>query len=110
MALNTEKDLKLYYSIKEVAEMFKVNQSTLRYWETVFKQIQPRTNAKGVRQYTKQNIEEIRIVYNLVKLESAKKAINANRHGADKSTEIIDTLISCRNQLQEVKKQLDTIV
>lgn len=115
MALNTEKDLKLYYSIKEVAEIFKVNQSTLRYWETVFKQIQPRTNAKGVRQYTKQNIEEIRIVYNLVKvrgfkLESAKKAINANRHGADKSTEIIDTLISCRSQLQEVKKQLDTIV
>lgn len=115
MALNTEKDLKLYYSIKEVADMFKVNQSTLRYWETVFKQIQPKTNAKGVRQYTKKDIEEIRIVYNMVKvrgfkLESAKKVINANREGADRSTEIIDKLISCRNQLQDLKKQLDSLV
>ena len=91
MALNTEKDLKLYYSIKEVAEMFKVNQSTLRYWETVFKQIQPRTNAKGVRQYTKQNIEEIREIF--LRHRAADTPVGIVHHAArEEESKIVSTL------------------
>lgn len=115
MASESGKDLKLYYSIKEVAKMFDVNESTLRYWETIFTKIHPRTTAKGVRQYTKQDIEEIRLVHNMVKvrgykLEAARKAINANHDQVDKTTQIMDTLISCRDQLKDLKKQLDLLV
>ena len=52
MALNTNKVLKKYYSIKEVSEMLEIPESTLRYWEKEFKEISPKKNAKGVRHYT----------------------------------------------------------
>ena len=115
MPTKTNQDLKLYYSIKEVADIFKVRPSLLRYWETMFPKIHPKTTSRGVRQYTKEDIEEIRLVYNMVKvrgfkLESARKAIYANHEQVDKTTQIINTLISCRDQLQDLKKQLDTIV
>ena len=44
MALNLNKNLKLYYSIKEVAEMFDLPESTLRYWEQEFPFLRPKTN------------------------------------------------------------------
>ena len=49
--LNTDKELKLYYSIGEVADMFGVNQSLLRFWEKEFPQISPKTTGRGIRQY-----------------------------------------------------------
>ncbi len=114
MALNKDKDVKLFYSIKEVAEMFGVNESTLRYWEQVYPQIRPRVNERRIRQYTKKDIDEIRLVYNMVKVRgfrssAAKKMINANRSGVDRSADVMEMLISARNQLQELKKQLDTL-
>lgn len=42
MAYNSNKDLKLYYSIGEVARMFNVNESLLRYWEKEFPMISPK--------------------------------------------------------------------
>ncbi len=115
MALNNEKELKLYYSIKEVAEMFGVNESTLRYWEREFPQIQLKTNERGVRQYTKKDIDEIRLIYNMVKirgfkLSAVRKMLTANRVGADRSMRIMETLISARDQLQALKNQLDALV
>ncbi len=115
MALNRDKDLKLFYSIKEVAAMFGVNESALRYWEKVFPQIQPKTNARGIRQYTKEDIEEIRLVYNMAKvrgfkLDAARKMISRNRQGVDKSAQVLELLISSRDQLVAVKKQLDSLV
>ena len=50
MALNTDKNLKLYYSIKEVAQMVGVSESTLRFWEKEFPYLKPKTNANNVRQ------------------------------------------------------------
>ena len=69
-----------YYSIGEVAEMFGVNQSLLRFWENEFDIIQPRKNRKGDRLFTKENIQQIQIIYNLVKergftLEGAKQEL-----------------------------------
>ncbi len=115
MALNKEKDVKLYYSIKEVAAMFDINESALRYWEKVFPQVHPKTNGRGIRQYTKDDIEQIRLVYNMIKvrgfkIDAARKMLNQNRHGVDKSATVLETLISARDQLQDLKKQLDALV
>ena len=67
MAYNTNKDLKLYYSISEVARMFDVNESLLRYWEKEFPIISPKKAGGNIRQYRKEDIENIRLVYHLVK-------------------------------------------
>ena len=116
MALNPDKNVKLYYSIKEVAKQFGINESTLRYWETEFPQLKPKTvTSTNVRQYTDSDIEEILVIYNLgrvrgFKLSAARKMLEANRKGAEKSSEVLETLLSVRGQLQELRKQLDTIV
>ena len=113
MALNLNKNLKLYYSIKEVAEMFGLNESTLRYWETEFPYLKPKTLATTkVRQYTEKDIEQIRLIHNLVKvrgfkLAAAKKMINANRDGADRTAEVLNRLIVVRDELQALKHELD---
>ena len=113
MALNLNKNLKLYYSIKEVAEMFDLNESTLRYWETEFPFLKPKTAGPSkVRKYSEKDIEQIRLIHNLVmvrgfKLAAAKKIINQNRDGADKKAEVITKLIDLRQDLQALKKELD---
>ena len=115
MALNTEKNLKLYYSIKEVAQMFDVRESTLRYWETEFPLLKPKTVGQSVRQYTEKDIEQVRIIYNLIKVRgfkiaAARKYLSKNRTGVDKSSDILDTLISVRDELKEIKKHIDSLV
>ena len=113
MALNLNKNLKLYYSIKEVAEMFDLNESTLRFWETEFPYLKPKTAGPSkVRQYAEKDIELIRLIHNLVKvrgfkLAAAKKIINSNRDGANKKAEVLTRLMSVRDDLQALKKQLD---
>ena len=84
MALNTDKNLKLYYSIKEVAQMVGVSESTLRFWEKEFPYLKPKTNANNVRQYTEKDIEQVKLINNLVKVRgfkiaAARKFINENR-------------------------------
>lgn len=59
MALKVEKELKLYYSISEVAKMFNVNESLLRYWEKEFPMIAPKKTGGNVRQYRKEDIETL---------------------------------------------------
>ena len=113
MALNLNKNLKLYYSIKEVAEMFDLNESTLRFWETEFPYLKPKTQGPNkVRQYTEKDIEQIRLIHNLVKVRgfkiaAAKKIINQNRNGADMKADVLTRLISVRDDLQQLKRQLD---
>ena len=113
MALNLDKNLKLYYSIREVAEMFGLNESTLRYWEQEFPYLKPKTSGPAkIRQYTEKDIEQIRLIHSLVKvrgfkLAAAKKIINANRNGADRKAEVLSRLIDIRAELQSLKKQMD---
>jgi DNA-binding transcriptional MerR regulator len=113
MALNLNKNLKLYYSISEVAKMFDLNESTLRYWEQEFSFLKPKTSGPSkVRQYTEKDIEQVRLIHNMVKvrgfkISAAKKLINANRKGADKKAEVISSLMDIRTELQAMKKQLD---
>lgn len=111
--MNLNKDLKLYYSIKEVAEMFGLNESTLRYWETEFPYLKPKTAGPSkVRQYSKKDIEQVQLIYNMVKvrgfkLAAAKKMINANRDGSDRKAEVLSRLIDVKQDLQALKHQLD---
>lgn len=113
MALNLNKNLKMYYSIKEVAEMFGVNESTLRYWETEFPYLKPKTAGPNkVRQYLEKDIEQIRLIHNMVKvrgfkLSAAKKMINANRDGADRRADVLTRLIGVRDDLVALKHQID---
>ena len=113
MALNLNKNLKLYYSIGEVAQMFGLNESTLRYWEQEFPSLRPKVSGPAkVRQYQEKDIEQIRVIHNLVKvrgfkLAAAKKIINNNRDGADKTADMIERLTSIRQELQTLKKELD---
>ena len=77
MTLKKEKDQKLYYSISEVADMFHINESTLRFWEKEFDIINPRKTSKGTRFYKQEDIDHVRLIYHLVKergftLEGAK--------------------------------------
>lgn len=114
--LKKDKELKLYYSIKEVAQQLGVNESTLRYWEKEFPQLKPKTQALNkVRQYTAEDMELLKTIYNLVKvrgfkLAAARKMLNENRRGADRSSEVLETLISVRSQLQELKRQIGGMV
>lgn len=115
MALNTNKNLKLYYSIKEVAQQFGVAESTLRYWETEFPHLKPKTTGQNVRQYTEKDIEQIKVIYNLVKVRgfkiaAARKMMAQNRTGVDRSAEVLGTLIAVRDELKLIKHQLDTLV
>lgn len=69
---------KLYYSIGEIAEMFHVNTSLIRFWEKEFPQLKPTKNSSGVRKYTKKDVETFYKIYHLIKeegftLEGAKK-------------------------------------
>jgi len=115
MALKKNPNLKLYYSISEVANMFGLNESTLRYWETEFPYLKPKTSGPNkIRQYAEKDIEQVRLIHNLVKergfkLAAARKIINANRDGSNRKAEVITRLIEVRNDLQLLKKQLDGI-
>ena len=115
MALNTNKNLKTYYSIEEVANMFDVNKSTLRYWQKEFPQLKPKTGDNGVRMYTEKDIETLKVIFNLVKvrgfkLAAARKMLQANREGVDKNSEVLERLIQVRDELKALKAKVDSLV
>lgn len=115
MALKTEKELKLYSSIKEVADMFGVNESLLRYWEKEFPIISPRKAGGNIRQYTKEDIENVRLVYHLVKekgmtLAGAKLRLKQNPEAVRNTMEIIERLKRVKAELIRMRKELDYIV
>jgi len=112
MAYNSNKDLKMYYSIGEVAKMFNVNESLLRYWEKEFPIISPRKAGGNIRQYRKEDIDNIRLVYHLVKekgmtLQGAKQRLKANKESAEQTAEVVDRLKTIREELVKLRKSLD---
>ena len=112
MAYNQNKDLKLYYSIGEVAKMFNVNESLLRYWEKEFPIISPRKAGGNIRQYRKEDIENIRLVYHLVKekgmtLQGAKQRLKANKETTEQTAEVVERLKSIREELVKLRNSLD---
>ena len=111
MAYNPNKELKKYYGIAEVAEQFNVAESLLRFWEKEFSNINPKKSGRGVRMYTKEDIEEVRLVYNLLKVRgmkiaAAKQVLRKNRKAESETSEIIDRLQSVRAELNEISREL----
>jgi DNA-binding transcriptional MerR regulator len=112
MALNTNKNLKKYYSIREVSDLLDVPETTLRYWEKEFQEIAPKKTPKGIRQYTEKDIEQIRLVIHLVKekqltIKGAKTRIKENPQKAVDSHEVIAKLQMIRDELIAISKELD---
>lgn len=102
---------KLYYTIGEVAEMFDVNTSLIRFWEKSFDVIKPKKNKKGNRLFTKEDIENFHLIYYLVKeqgmtLVGAQKRIKENKEGTVNTFDIVKTLTGIREMLLEVKETL----
>lgn len=86
----------------------------LRYWETEFPHLRPKTTGNRVRQYTEKDIEQIKVIYNLVKVRgfkiaAARKMLQENRSGADKSQQVLESLMSVRDQLKALKLQIDSL-
>jgi DNA-binding transcriptional MerR regulator len=115
VALKKDKIPKSRFSIKEVAEKFKVKESTLRYWEKEFDFLHPqKTNGKGVRFYTEQDIESVRLIYYLVKekgmtLAGARQRIKDNKDNTIREEEIVYRLKKIREELLILKDAFDVI-
>lgn len=102
---------KLYYSIGEVARMFNVNTSLIRYWEKEFSIIKPKKNKKGNRFFTQKDIENFHLIYNLVKergmtLKGARKKLRENKDDASNNFEIIKTLAEIKEMLIQIKEEM----
>ncbi len=103
---------KKYYSIGEVAAMFGVATSLIRFWETEFDSIKPLKNKKGNRIYTKDDIEDIKIIYHFVKekgytLQGAKEHLKLDKNKNLEKIEAIQSLEKVRNFLIDLKKNLE---
>jgi DNA-binding transcriptional MerR regulator len=95
---------KLFYSISEVAEMFQVNQSNLRFWEKEFKQLKPKRNDKGTRFYSPDDILVIKSIIYLVNeqkltLDGAKRKLSQKKDAVAKQSEVVERLKLIRKEL-----------
>ena len=111
MAYKEKEIEKIYYSIGEVAEMFNVAPSLIRFWESEFELIQPKKNRKGNRQFTKEDIENVRTIYHLVKekgftLQGAKEMLRNDSQAVRDKMEMISSLKRVRQFLTEVREKL----
>lgn len=101
---------KLYYSIGEVAEMFEVSNSLIRYWETEFKVLKPSKNKKGDRRFMVKDIRTLEKIYTLVKergftLEGAKKELKSKPKSGS-ITEVIQKLQKVKSKLEGLLKDM----
>ena len=102
---------KRYYKIGEVAKAFDVNTSLIRFWENEFEVLKPKKNKKGNRLFTPEDLENLKLIYFLVKekgftLEGAKKKLKENPDEIFSKHKIIIRLEDIQNELIEIKNQL----
>lgn len=102
---------KIYFTIGEVAQQFGVATSLIRFWESEFKILQPKKNKKGNRQYTKHDIEKIKLIYHLVKergftLHGAKEMLKNNPEELQQKMDAIESLQKVKQFLIELKENL----
>lgn len=108
-------DDKIFYTMGEVAEMFDVNASLIRYWGTQFSCLKPQRNKKGNRLFSKSDIETLKLIYHYVKergmtLEGAKRALRGDRSlkpEANANVELLERLQSLRTMLIAIRDSLD---
>jgi len=99
---------KLFYSIGEVAKMFDVNTSLIRFWEKEFEIIKPKKNKKGNRLFTRADVDHFHIIYHLVKergftLQGARAKLKENKDETIDNIEVVKTLQNLKNFLLDIK-------
>jgi DNA-binding transcriptional MerR regulator len=111
--LDTSKLAKLYYSISEVAEMFNVNASLLRYWEKEFPNlfIQLKKNKKGDRFYTKKDVDTLKTLFHLIKekkmtLDGARDYLKNNKRKIKDNRSLLENLQNIRTFLVDLKNNI----
>ena len=102
---------KKYYSISEVSEICDLKPHTLRFWEKEFKEINPMIKSSGIRKYTKENIESIRLIYTLLKkdgltIQGARKKLKSKDISEDENLAILKKLNKIKEELKSLKKTL----
>ncbi len=102
---------KVYYSIGEVAKMFDVNTSLIRFWEKEFDVIKPQKNKKGNRLFTKADVENFHLIYHLVKergfkLQGAKDKLKGNKSETIHEHDIVKRLQHIKHTLLQLKEEL----
>lgn len=103
---------KRYYTIGEVAAMFDVNTSLIRFWEGEFDILKPKKNKKGNRLFTPKDVKNLKIIYHLVKergftLKGAKAKLKDNHEDTAKISEVVDRLKMIKQALGEIRRELD---
>ncbi len=102
---------KQYYGIGEVAEMFHVNTSLIRYWDNEFSILKPRKNRKGDRLFRPEDIRNLQLIYYLLReckytIEGAKKKLKADKRIAEQNFEMVQSLQKVKQFLLELKERL----
>ncbi len=102
---------KVFYSISEVAGMLEVNASLIRFWDKEFSVLKLQKNKKGNRLFTQEDIQQLRVIYHLVKekgmtLKGAQQLLQKNREGTVKTAEVVERLLNIRQQLTEIRNEL----
>lgn len=109
--IDTTKLTKHYYTTSEVAEMFEVSSSLIRYWENEFSSLRPGKNTKGERKFTVKNIEQIALIYHLVKergftLDGAQREIAARKTYFKERKAVLSKLKKLKLGLAEMKVEM----
>jgi len=102
---------KMYYTMGEVTEMFNVNASQIRFYEKEFDILQPKKNKKGNRLFTPEDIENLKIIFNLVDekgftLKGAKEHLKNNKGDVKENQRIIDSLEKLKGFLVNLAREL----
>lgn len=106
---------KMFYSMGEVAEMFDVKPSLLRHWEAKFDILRPHKNKKGNRMFTPEDVENLKLIYHLVKERgmtlagAAQYLKNGITDSMRRDMELLDRLQKIRAELVEVREQLKDV-
>ncbi len=112
MIENSQHSGKLFYTIGEVAKMFNVNTSLIRFWEKEFDIIKPKKNKKGNRLFTQADVDNFHIIYNLAKergytLHGVKSKLRENKKTETiENFEVVKTLKDLKSFLLELKDRL----
>lgn len=102
---------KKYYRIRDVAEFIGVPQATIRYWEQEFTELSPSRTSTGLRQYTPEDVETLRIIHYLLKtrglkIDAARQQLQKNRKNITKRLKVINELMDIRSELDVMLKSL----
>lgn len=112
--INSDKERKQFYSISEVARIVGVNETALRFWEKEFKEISPRRSGRGIRFYSNDDLDTIKLIHYLVKdkgltLEGARKRLKENRGKEASAMDVLQRLQDIRRELLAIRNNIELI-